>query len=76
MSPVPRLRLASHLSGTIKLIITSAGFLCGIMVRLGPVLSENHSEALEIIMATARAVSIHVSKLTPTTRKNLLKGGY
>ena len=51
----------------------SAQCLCEIMVRLGPVLTDENPESLEIIMATVRAVSIHVSKLTPETRKYLLK---
>lgn len=43
------------------------------MIRLGPQLSEDDPEALEILMATTRAVSIHVRSLCPKTRKYLLR---
>ena len=43
------------------------------MQRLGPQLSDDNPEALEIVMATIRAVSIHVQSLPSDTRKFLLR---
>ena len=43
------------------------------MVRLGPVLTVDNPESLDVIMTTARAVSIHVAKITPECRRYLLK---
>ena len=50
-----------------------ARFLCEAMIRLGPVLTTDHPDSLDMIMTTARAVSIHVVKITPEARKYLLK---
>ena len=43
------------------------------MIRLGPVLTNEHPDSLDMIMTTARAVSIHVVKISPEARKYLLK---
>ena len=43
------------------------------MKRLGPQLSTDDSEALEILMATTRAVAIHRNNLCSNTRKHLLR---
>ena len=43
------------------------------MIRLGPALTVDYPDELEVVMATARAVSIHVTKITLETRKYLLK---
>ena len=51
----------------------TARFLCDSMVQLGPVLTNDNPDALDMIMTTARAVSIHVAKITPEARKYLLK---
>ena len=51
----------------------SARFLSEIMIRLGPALTVDYPDTMEVLMATARAVSIHVTKITSETRKYLLK---
>ena len=51
----------------------TARFLCDSMIQLGPVLTNDNPDALDMIMTTARAVSIHVAKITPEARKYLLK---
>ena len=43
------------------------------MIRLGPALTVDYPDTMEVLMATARAVSIHVTKITSETRKYLLK---